>query len=469
MKRLTIPLLLLVVAVAGCGTPSSDPTTSSSTSSTSTTAGGTATSSAPPATGASAAPDTPIPRCEDVPRITPDVDVTGGPIYVGNEQQADQVDAWASTKPGFEALWVDRELNGWVVVAFSADADDRRREVAELWPDGGVAVVEVDWTEAELAELQRRVVDELSPLFPVAVGRGLMKGTVSISIGVMTPERLAAVEQFAGQRVCIEGTDPAASPEPGPQPTEGEGWILLADQLVGHPYRTGIATDRDQLATLWEEVGFEGAVPEVDFDRHVVVWFGAVYGSSCPDIRLDDVTVTGNTLHSVIVLVDPPPVCTADANARAFLVAVERSSLPEAPFRIQLQAAEPPGGATEERTVVTVDLRRPGIVAPPSAITTEAPKVVSNVSSGGFVEPGFPFSYLIYTHCGTEWFGELNGIMWRAIDAPTPQEWVELFSDTETLEVEAILTEGPAPTIIATAGGVSVIYVPAEVEPPGCD
>lgn len=56
--------------------------------------------------------------------------------------------------------------------------------------------------------------------------------------------------------------------------------------------------------------------------------------------------------------------CNSDANPEAYVVAVERSSLPEAPFDVQLDVDDPPLGAPEERTTVTEDLRSPGATIP---------------------------------------------------------------------------------------------------------
>ncbi len=167
----------------------------------------------------------------------------------------------------------------------------------------------------------------------------------------------------------MDGRDPSTEPPPGPQQPEGDGWRLLLDEAgVGAPYRTGIATDQTSLAGLWATIGLDDPLPEVDFANEVVVWFGAVYSGSCPEMHLDDVVVDGSTLHVFLVYPNRPAVCTADANPRAYVVAVELSKLPAGPFVIQLDADDPPPGAPEERTVVSVDLSKPGAVAGPGDI-----------------------------------------------------------------------------------------------------
>jgi hypothetical protein len=303
-----------------------------------------------------------VPRCEDVPEITARPDAyRDSPIYVANEQPIDVLLDWAHDRPGFETLWIDRDHLGWVVLAFSVDADARQAELERELPEVGAVAVGVDWTYPELRRLQRRVVRELPEAFPVAVGVDVMRGVVAISPGVLYPERLAQIAQrFGDERVCVEGLDPADVPRPGPQPRSGDGWRLLGHGRVGAAYRTGIATDPASLGKLWRRVRMRTTPPPVDFEREVVIWFGAVYGSSCPGIRLDDVVVDPGrrTVHALIVLPDPPPMCTDDARGHAYLVALERARLPAPPFSIQLDADGPPPGAPEEVTVTAIPASR---------------------------------------------------------------------------------------------------------------
>jgi hypothetical protein len=136
----------------------------------------------------------------------------------------------------------------------------------------------------------------------------------------------------------------------------------LASEKVGEAYRTGIAADPEAYTALWGRIGLTDEPPPVDFQTEVVVWLGAVYGSSCPEIRLDAVVsdVERRLVHGTIVLPSIYNACTADANPHAFLVAIDRSKLPAPPFGIQLDAEDPPAGAPEERTIVETDLREPG-------------------------------------------------------------------------------------------------------------
>ncbi|WP_156251448.1 hypothetical protein [Pseudactinotalea terrae] len=151
---------------------------------------------------------------------------------------------------------------------------------------------------------------------------------------------------------------------PGEQPTAGPGWRLLGEGLSGSAYRTGVATTPEQLSALWEDAGLDGEPPQVDFATEIGVWFGAVYGSDCP-VRLDGVDVTGRVLHADVVLRGYPGGCSDDANPHAYVVAVERTMLPDGGFWVQLSADDPPRGMPEERTVVEVDLSEPGATTEP--------------------------------------------------------------------------------------------------------
>jgi hypothetical protein len=424
----------------------------------------------------------PIARCAEVPPISAPAEwYREAPVYVGNEQPTEEVRAWAATKPGFEEIWIDREHNGWITVAFSQDAAARQDELEAEFPDVGVVAVEVDWTMDGLMALQERVGRELTPLFDVSSGIYTMQGVVGVGVGVLQADRVAAVaERFAGEPICVEGIEPADAPVAGPQPPAGEGWRLLANERgAGMAYRTGIATDDASYADLWQLIGIAGDAPAVDFDTEVAIWFGAVYGSSCPNLRLDAVVVDAARaiVHAEIVLADAPMACTADANPYAYVVALERAKLPAGPFAIQLRADDPPGGVPEERTLVHVDLTPPGAVAGPDDIGFDPTLIEPEpfvAEPGGFVETGFPFPYRFSVFCGTEWLGNLNGVEWQAevpADATdfVPDEWRRAVDDaTGLLTVEILMSEGPDPTVEATANGHTVTYRPAVDDPPGC-
>ena len=158
----------------------------------------------------------------------------------------------------------------------------------------------------------------------------------------------------------------------GDQPTVGVGWRLLGHaEGAGEVYRTGVATTDGQLTALWRESGLGGEAPAMDWRAEIAVWFGAVYSSGCP-VRLDGVVVDGATLHGQFVVPGsgPDSACAGDARPHSFVVAVKRTLLPAGPFVVQLNAADPPLGASKERTVVDVDLSAAGSTASAAQPTT---------------------------------------------------------------------------------------------------
>lgn len=458
MGRITLAVVVAILAAACAQTLERSPSTTAA--------------AASPTTSAVSGADGSIPSCSVFPRVSAPAEVYADtPIYVANEMPIEEVREWAETQPGFESIWIDRGRNGWITVAFSRNADARQADLEELFPGVGVVAVAVDWSVDELRSLQERVTAELGTfLDSYSTWASESSGVVGIGVGVLTDEIRAEMEKrFAGERVCLEGRDPSSVPAAGPQPLDGDGWRLLVDEPgAGWVYRTGIATDAAGLQGLWEEIGLDGPPPEVDFTDEVVVWFGAVYGSSCPNIRLDDVVVDGTTLYAEIVLPNAPVACTDDANAHAYVVAVQRAMLPEGPFVIQLDADGPPGGAPEERTVVAVDLSQPGAVAQPDDIGSD-PNLPEPrfVVSGDTIEPGYPIDYALVANCGTAWLGELNGVNWYA-EEPPPPEWDEVLNTTGTLIVSILLGTDP-PTVAATAGDVTVTYLPTRDPIPTCD
>ncbi|MFA9446714.1 hypothetical protein [Egicoccus sp. AB-alg6-2] len=414
----------------------------------------------------------PVPSCDDVPAVQPPAEhLRDDPIYVGNEQPVEALGAWAHGRDGFEELWIDRDHLGWVVLGFSDHAEAAQDELSAEFPGVGAVVVEVERTLDELLALQRRVHD-----LDVVGGSwaSVQHGVVGLELGALTDDKIAAVQAaFGDQPVCITGTDPAVLPQPGPQAQAGPGWRLLADEVAGEPYRTGVAADPDGYERLWRAIGLPGQLPTVDFETEIVVWFGAVFSSSCPGLRFDGVVHTGEPplLHAVIVDTDDAVACNADANPRAFVVAVERAALPDGPFAVQLGAQDPPPGAPQERTLVDADLRSPGAPLPADAVGPDpalAAPAEPTVGPGEHVEVGFPVGYRFNLHCGPQWLGPLNDVLWRTGVTDTPQAWRDAMDAHEEAVVEVIVGTEP-PVLTATVAGHALTYHPTADEHPGCD
>lgn len=289
------------------------------------------------------------------------------PVYGLDDQPSDLLDeavAWARGHDGFTEAWYDHENLGWIHLGFTGDVDTAalQDELEHEFPGEGVVVVHLPFSTAELSELAERADEVLRAAGATYAGLGMSApmGKVYLDAVAPDPATIEALAAFAGEPLCVDLLPEDSLIPEGPQASWGEGWRLLgAETGVGDVYRTGIATNETQLGELWALSGLSVEPGEVDWQTEVVLWFGAVYGSSCP-VRLDDVLVTGSVLHGEIVVPGWPGACTADANPHSFVVAVERSELPAPPFFVQLDAEEPPPGAPEERTTVEVDLREPG-------------------------------------------------------------------------------------------------------------
>ena len=419
-----------------------------------------------------------LPRCSELEEVAPrPEDLRDTPLYVGNEQPIEEVQAWASSHAGFAEIWIDRDANGWLVVGFTQDVEEARAEAAELFPDDGVAVVEVPRGLDELLALQEQV-HERSDLVQGS-SSNVRRGVVEVFVPTLSDDVHAELSaEFADDPVCVDGGDPADAVPPGDQPTEGDGWRLLAAEQGGAPpFRTGIATTPDQVEAALVEAGVPGLDVDLDLQTEVLVWFGEAYGSSCPDRRLDGIVVDTEpepVLRPVIVDPTDPGACTDDlAGAWAFVVAVERAVLPAGPFTIRLTDRTPP--IQDEATFVDGDLTAPGASVADDAIAVPEPDPKDSAArDGDIIETGFATDYVLYVHCGAGSLGFLNDVFWVAEDdslryAAVPEPWRDLVDEDEEVVVSVLLESGDPPTATATANGFSVTYVPGQPDEYGCD
>ena len=320
-----------------------------------------------------------FPACDDVPYPSaPSAAYRDEPVHVVGEAPLEEVRAWARSQPGYEGIWIDHERNGWITVAFSRDAEARQEDLEEEFAGVGVVAVPVH-SEAELSALADRVRRELAPFLGTpSTGLDRVKGVAGVYAGVLTEEARGEIERrFSGEPLCVSGFDPATVPAPGLQPSGGEGWRLLADEAeAGEPWRIGLAADAAGLAKLWAEIGLDAPVPEVDFEEHVAIWFGAVVSSGCPDVRLDDVVVDGSSVYAELVDPNPQFSCPSDAVPHAYVVALERSRLPSGPVTIRMPGELSSSVKSGHRLRVNADLSEPGAVVASGAVLSGPPQAL---------------------------------------------------------------------------------------------
>ena len=393
------------------------------------------------------------------------------PVYVGNEQPSEEVRAWAEQQPGFADLWIDRDNNGWLVIGFTSDVDQRQAELEAEFPVVGVAAAQVEFGADELDALRNEVFATMTANgIPIQGGASVPSGEVNAFVGVLDEANLEPFAEFGDDPVCFDGVDPEDAVIDGPQPTEGDGWRLLTVERTGESYRTGIATDASQYSSLWDRSGVTVAQPEVDFDTEIVIWFGAVYGSGC-EIRMDDVVIDleRSIVHGDFVVPGNPGACNEDANPEAYLVAVDRTALPVRAFSVQLSSEDPPNGVPEERTVVDADLTEPGTVATADQIGGDDELVEETdrgyvVGPGGIVEPGFPAVFEFDLECPVDVVGPVNDVVWAAEDPDrgpqVDQAWEDVAGANGTVFTEILIETDPA-RMSLTANGVTENYVPA--------
>ncbi len=116
----------------------------------------------------------------------------------------------------------------------------------------------------------------------------------------------------------------------------------VAWQLLGNSGSFRDPTNSSELATLRQQLGVDSSLDRVDFQDEVVVHFGAALSSGCDDVLLDDVVIKKRSrlvyaeFISAVKVRGRTVVCASDLKPWAYVVALERSALPESPFTLQL-------------------------------------------------------------------------------------------------------------------------------------
>ena len=258
----------------------------------------------------------------------------------------------------FGGLYIDPPGGSHVVMLFTDDLEVHAPAVEAIKP--GTTLRQVEHTEAELiAVLEAFDFDALK-----ADGVEMISGGVDV-IGNRVTLEAKSNDPTAELRLELAHgglLDVTIFPVPGDwaNAVEGEGWRLIADgQAAGtEGYVVRAATDDAEYADMWEAIGLGGDAPEVDLATHVVVSFGHGIGSSCQEVRLDDVVIEGDVVFSVTSDPLEPRACTADlVGAAMFVVAIERDAVPDG-FTLWLNEQAAEQGNAGFSAPVEVDLAR---------------------------------------------------------------------------------------------------------------
>lgn len=257
-------------------------------------------------------------------------------------------------------------------------------------------------------------------------------------------------------------SSPAATTDDGAEHQQSEvGWRLLGDASdEGEPGRTEVATTDEQLERLWRAAGFSGPAPEVDWNSEIVVWFGAIW-SSGQEIQLTGVVVDGDVLYPLTPTSESPSGGPADARPHAFVVAIDRSTLPAAvPLYVQLGAEPAGGGWPAERTLVEVDLSEPGATASDEQLRDDpdlTPAIPRTVDDGDSIAVGEEVIFWFTpSECGWELLGTFDSVGWRLSEETAPPQ------DLPPVEGDATLTREAEDQIVFSIPETDLIYVPAE-------
>ncbi len=257
----------------------------------------------------------------------------------------------------FGGLYVEDQSRGSFGMFFTGRLEEHAAALAEIWPR--VTVRGVRYSEAALMEVLERL--DLSGmagpgLEPLSAGIDTMNNVVTLELKSNDPGIETLLELQYGDMLEV-----TVHPFPGEwaNVAEGDGWRLLAAGEAGHAdaYTVRAATDEAQFDEVWSAMALGAERPAVDFGAEVVVSFGHGIGSSCPELRLDDVSIGDGVVYSVTSDPLEPRGCTADlVGASVFVVAVERDALPEHGFTLQLDRD---GGPNCEGCTASLEVELP--------------------------------------------------------------------------------------------------------------
>jgi hypothetical protein len=249
----------------------------------------------------------------------------------------------------FGGLYVEDQSQGSFVMLFTDRLDEHAAALEDIWPR--VTVRGVRHSEAALTallesfDLQAMAGEGIEP---VGAGLDTMNNRVILELKSNDATLEARLElQYGGM------VDVTVFPLPGAwsNVAAGDGWRLLAagEGSGEEAYTVRAATDDAEWEELWAAVGLAGERHDVSMADEVVVSFGHGIGSSCPEVRLDGLAIGDGLVHSMTSDPLEPRACTDDLfGAAVFVIAIERTALPEDGFTLRLGPQRVTGGGFPE-------------------------------------------------------------------------------------------------------------------------
>jgi hypothetical protein len=233
---------------------------------------------------------------------------------------------------------------GHLVMLFTGHVDEHQSAIRLLPRGANVEVRECRHTEAELRAIQQEITDNFAQLraegiqiFEVSLDT--INNVVAVQAQSNDPQAQAKLESPYDGKVIA-----TVLPLPGAWSNNmaGDGWQLLAalERSSEWAFRVGAATSADEWSGLWQQLSPGMDPPAIDFASEIAVVFGEAHGSSCPDVRFDNLVIdqAQAVIHDEVSNPLGPIPCTADlSGAEVFVLAIARDALPPMPFTVQLK------------------------------------------------------------------------------------------------------------------------------------
>ncbi len=205
------------------------------------------------------------------------------------------------------------------------------------------------------------------------------------------------------------GSQPVVTRDAAGNLTSGLGWELLAFTRSGLTYGVAVAENVRDTERMWQSLPFDIPAPSVDYETDVLMVLGHAVSGSCPEIQFQGLVIEPNRAFGEFTFEHGRNGCTDDANPAAYVLAVERSALPDR-FLLSLTAEDICRGCDED--AISVDL------------TNDDPDKSQWWALGRFgivIRGAAPLDAHVYTmHFG----GEVHPLAILARDWPAQPTWV---------------------------------------------